>query len=893
MEKDLLWTKLQVPRPRAGRVERRHLLARLDSLLPEPGGWRRKVTLVSAPAGYGKTTLLSAWQARAPCRVAWLSLESGDDDLPRFLTYLVAALQEATSGVGKDTLALLSGGQSLPVAALLGPLLNELAGEPAALALILDDYHTIQAEAIHRALTFFVEHQPPQLHLAILTREDPPLPLARWRAVGALAEIRQEDLRFSEAEATTFLQEVVALPLSIEQVAALETRTEGWIAGLQLAALALKGCADADAFVESFAGSNRYVLDYLLEEVFGHQPAAVREFLLATSILERFTAPLCAAVMATLGGPEADWTAILSAVRSHLTYLDRANLFVVALDDRREWFRYHHLFAELLRHQLRLRGLPLGKLHRAAGEWFLAQQMMEAATEQFLAGGAWQQAATVIEQQSDRLLKQGACRTLLRWLRQMPEEVIRNQPQLCLTYAWALIFGGQTETAAAYLQETAGAIATDPELRRGVLEAQAYIARMRHDLPQTISLSRQALALPPAADASERAVLALGLGLAYWQSGQPREAEEVLLEAIEAAERSHNQYAQLVATGFLGTVRATLGGLQEATQMLEDTVRRVGQQPPAAIAYHVLGALLYEWNDLERAEHLLGQAVVLARRSANAELIEGACRQLARLRQAKGDEAGALAALAEAERAVGDEASDLARSRIADAYVQMALAQGDRAAATYWAGRRSLPVDAMPFYPQLDLTPARLYLAEGDNEAAARHLAKQAERAATAGWEYGLVETRVLQALAAEDETTALSFLTAALTLARRGGYVRTFVDKGEPLAALLRLAVTRGIAAGQATALLAAFDPGTAGEEPVAAHRPPTPLVDPLSEREIEIVTLLARRYTNAEIAETLTVSVNTVKTHLRHIYEKLGVHDRRDAVARARKFNLVPQKR
>ncbi len=274
-------------------------------------------------------------------------------------------------------------------------------------------------------------------------------------------------------------------------------------------------------------------------------------------------------------------------------------------------------------------------------------------------------------------------------------------------------------------------------------------------------------------------------------------------------------------------------------------------------------------------------------------MIEGACRQLARLRQARGDEAGALVALAEAERAIGDEASDLARSRIADAHVQIALAQGDLAAATYWAGRRILPVDAMPFYPQLDLTPARLYLAEGDNDAAASHLAQQAARAAAAGWEYGLVETRVLQALAAADEATALSFLTVALALARPGGYVRTFVDKGEPLAALLRLAVTRDVAANQAVDLLTAFAPGAGRKNLSVAAHSQTPLIEPLSERELEIVSLLARRYTNAEIAQTLTVSVNTVKTHLRHIYEKLGVHDRREAVARARKFNLVPQKR
>lgn len=890
MENELLQTKLRAPPLRTERVVRQRLVARLDAGFVDEIGWGRKVTLVSAPAGYGKSTLLSGWRAEAEHPVVWLSLEERDNDLARFLAYLIAALRQVYAGTGKATMDLLAAGGVASAEALLVPLLNVLASEPAPLTIVLDDYHVIHLGPIHEALAFFVAHQPPQLHLIISTREDPPLPLARWRAAGQLEEIRMGDLRFSRVEVAAFLREVMNLRLDDEQIAALETRTEGWIAGLQLAAVALQGRDDADAFVQSFAGSNRYILDYLLEEVFGQQPATVQDFLLVTSILERFTASLAAALHTARAAPGTEPPG-QPAVRAILDYLERANLFVVSLDDRRQWFRYHQLFTELLRHQLRLRNWPTEPLHGAAGRWYAERGMAEPAIDHFLAGQAWREAALWIGSQSEALLRRGESRTLLRWLEELPEEVIRSQPQLCLSNAWTLLFAGQAERAAGYLDTVEG-LAANREMRYEVLAARAYMARMQQDLPGTIALSREALALAPEGDSNARGILSVGLGLAYWQSGRVKEADEALFEAIQATRQVGNHYAQLIASGFLGTVRATMGQLRGAVQLLEEALRWGQDQPPASVAHHVLGALLYEWNDLERAGDHLQQAVALARRSANAEMMEGAYRELARLQLAQGEWDAAAASLADAWRAVGQEASSLTRSRLAAAQVQLALAQGDILTAARWADQRTLPVDASPFYPRLDLTPARLALARGEKQLAASKLAAAAAQAEQGGWQYGLLETRVLQTLAAPDEDMALFFLLEALRQAQPEGYVRTFIDKGEPLALLLRRVPAQGPLEEFAELLLLALGRSVSTSEaaspPITGRAPP--LLEPLSERELEIIGLLASGRSNAEIAQALTVSVNTIKTHLRHIYEKLDVHDRRAAVRRADELNLLP---
>lgn len=885
----LLQTKLHVPRARPGLVTRVKLIASLNE------GLAGKLTLVSGPAGYGKTTLVAGWILESGrlqfAHHAWLSLDEDDNDLPRFLAYLIAALQQIDGAIGRQTLSMLSVPQRPHLEPLLVALLNDLAVQSEKTLLVVDDYHTIHAPEIHEALTFFLDHQPSSLHIVLITREDPPLPLARWRARGQMTEMRQADLRFSVRETAAFLNGAMGLDLTPEQIAALDARTEGWVAGLHLAALAMQGRQDIDQFVKSFTGSNRFILDYLVEEVFRQQPAFVRRFLLVTSILDRLSAPLCDTLLKGDGwNSEVDRVPIASIPESSspsqsiLAYLERSNLFTTPLDDERRWYRYHHLFSDLLHHQLRKEGLATTRLHQLAGSWYAENGFLGSAITHFLSARNWDAAATLLSEHSETLLKRGEVRTLLRWMEALPEVVVSSMPRLCLSFAWALIFNGQFDAATAYLHRAACHDAEDVIVQQGIASARAYIARMKLDLPATITLSERALDLTPPGDHASRGVLVLGLAIAYWQSGQTAEATQAFIAASHEAQQGNNQHVHIMADTFLSMVRAAQGQLHQAGDMLRDVLDHAQTYPPGAAAHYILSALLYEWSELDGAAVHVEQAIDKARRSGNAELIDGAYRQLARLKQATGNASGALAALEEAERAVGEEVSKLTRSRIADAYVQLMLAQGDVDRALHWFGQRVVACDASFFYPLLDLTPARLALAQGNKLAAAQHLARQYDRAVAASWEYGAIETRALQALAAPDAEQALPFLRDALLRASPEGYVRTFVDKGPHMAALLRYAAAQGIAADFVRTLLGAFNSTR------APATTPSPLIEPLSERELELLQLLARRRTNAEISTALTISINTVKTHLGHIYDKLGVHDRRAAVTRARELGQLP---
>jgi LuxR family maltose regulon positive regulatory protein len=512
--------------------------------------------------------------------------------------------------------------------------------------------------------------------------------------------------------------------------------------------------------------------------------------------------------------------------------------------------------------------------------------------EHFLQAENWEEAAALLDGYGETMLKRGEASTFLRWMGMIPEDVIYRWQELCLSYVWASIFAGQLETVDHLLQTPYLAASPDPAVAGSVLAARAYVARLRQDVPQTIALSRRALETMTDADPNLRAVLAVGLGLAYWQTGQVQESVTALVEAIEMGRRAENHYATLVAIGFLATARATQGQLREAIGLLEEAFRWWRDLPASSGSYHIMGALLYEQNDLKGAATHIEQGIALARRSGNVELLEGACRQMARLQQALGDTVAARGALEEATRAAGDGATPLSRSRIAAAHAQLALDHGDLEAARHWAAQREVAVDPSPFYPLLDLLPARLSLAAGDKDAAARHLQEQAARALAAGWQYGLIETRLLQALAASDVERALTFLEDALQRGAPEGFVRVFVDHGAALLSLLHAAAQRNIHAPYVRKLVAAFGsaPGPVPMPAPAEAAPATALVEPLSERELEIVALLLARRTNAEIALALSISVNTVKTHLRHIYEKLGVNDRHAAARRARELNLAP---
>lgn len=934
----LLSTKLYVPPVRPELVSRPRLTERVNE------GATRKLTLISAPAGFGKTTLLSEWAAdlRLPIadfrlgtdsdsienRVAWVSLDKDDSDPARFWAYFVAALQTVQADVGQAALAMLQSPQPPPMEAVLTPLISEIAAVPDLLVLVLDDYHLIEAQPIHSALAFLLDHLPSQMHLVIAGRADPPLPLARLRGRGQLTELREDDLRFTPDEAAAFLNQVMGLNLSDQDVAALETRTEGWIVGLQLAALSMRGRHDVGQFVESFTGSHRYILDYLMEEVFRQQPAAVQDFLLKTSILDRFTAPLCDAVL-DIG----DWGLDIDSDETQylipntqspssqriLEYLERSNLFLVPLDDQRRWYRYHRLFADLLRHRLEMvaGSKRVALLHARASQWYETNGFPADAVHHALAAHDWERAATLISDASGNLMERGEVMTVVGWLQALPDEVVRARPQLCLECSWPLILTGHLETAESYLAQAEqaaygeqGRTAQENAAFLGeIIAAQAYIARTRGDARRTIELSEQALTLLPRDDLSVRSIVALNLGLAHWHRGHLAEAEQALTEAEHAALQSGNSHVRLMALGILGPIQAAQGKLHQGAVLCQQAIK-LGERSPAMALTHIeFSALLYEWNDLEAAADHLRRGIELTQRSGNLELQTGGYRMLALLKQTQGDASAALAALQEAHQLARDhDVTPLVRARNAACHAQIALAQDDVATAVHWAEQVTEDADASLFYPFLRLTPARLLLAQNQKVAAAEQLEALYETAVGAGWQFGVVEVRALQALAAPTPTAALTLLADALALAQPEGYVRTFVDKGEPMRLLIsdfRFSIERqGCGAESrhlltyAEKLLAAFDLERSkfqvpGSRPLPSLKPetlqPETLVEPLSDRELDVLRLLADGQTNHEIAQALCVSVNTVKTHLKTIYGKLGVHNRREATARAKKLGLV----
>jgi LuxR family maltose regulon positive regulatory protein len=878
MATSLLTTKLHIPPIRPELVSRPHLTRRLDE------GLAGKLTLLSAPAGYGKTTLVSDWLHSAGRPFTWLTLDEDDNDPARFLAYLVAALQLVDSRLGEAARAMLLTPQPPPPESVLTALINDIAAVGQPFALALDDYHLIGTLAIHQLLTFLLDHQPSEMHLVIATRQDPPLPLARWRARGQMAEFRQADLRFTREETADFLRRVMGLDLSHADVAVLHQRTEGWIAGLQLTALSMQGRSDAQEFVRSLTGSHRYILDYLIEEVFKLQPTDAQAFLLKTSVLDRFSAPLC--------------DAITERDDSHdvLRALEQANLFLVPLDDTRQWYRYHRLFADLLRHRLEIveSEAVVNRVHEVASEWYEANGFPSEAVHHALAARDWERAATLISDAGDALMKRGEMVTLLRWFQALPEHVVRASPRLCCDYSWPLILTGQLEAAESYLGQASEAADEDPVLLRQIVTAQVQIARTRGDDSRTIELSRQILPLLTEQDLAERSVVMVNLGAAHCNRGDLAEADQSMREALQASEKTDNTFVKWVSLHFLGRVEAARGRLRRASALYQQVLsegEQGGPSMPLAMAHLDLSGLLHEWDDLDRAHDHLQQSLDLARRDGHLEVEISGHRLLAMLRQAQGRNADAFQALENAHRLAGEaNLPPLARARNAACHVQMALAQGDLATATRWADRMWDDADASSFYPRLNLTQARLFMAEDRQAAAIEWLESCSETAAQRGLGWGMIRTRVLQALAAPTPDAALPFLAEALTLAEPEGFVRTFIDEGASLAALLPCAAEQGIVRPYVARLLAAFELDASRKTGAPTPSPQQPLIEPLSKRELEVLRLTTEGLTNQEIAQALYVSINTVKTHLRNVYGKLGVANRREAAAKATTLGLIP---
>ena len=905
MDTPLLTTKLYSPPVRPEMVLRPRLIERLDA------GLHRKLTLISAPAGFGKTTLVSAWlhSAAGPASAArastWLSLDEGDNDLIRFLNYLVAAFRQVDDEIGPAVQHLLEAPQLPPVETLLTELINDVATRSLSFVLVLDDYHTVTQLGVHEAVSFLLERQPPQMHLVIISRHDPPFPLSRLRGRGQVTEIRQSDLRFTVEEATTFLNQSMGLNLETSEVAALDAQTEGWIAGLQMAAFALQsritesGTGSVSRFIDSFSGRHHFILDYLTDEVLRRQPEPIYKFLLRTSILERMCGSLCDA----LKGPAAGDKSILTPGQQTLEGLQHANLFVMPLDDERQWYRYHRLFAELLRARLRETEPHLvPELHLRAATWCDQNELLAEAVHHALAIPDFDLAAGVIER---AILKVTAwpsvtVATFLEWLTVLPDDVVRSRPRLRLFVSRVLYLAGQREKTGRILQELEELLHDNPSIPDAenllglVFVDRASYAAVRGDVQQAIEFAHQTLAYWPEDNAMMRMRVSAILGLAHFRAGDMSEAGRAFSQAIAAARAANLGFVAVPLVCNLAEVHIAQGQLGQAFQTCQQAMdMAIVDGAPTSMAGFAgleLGKILYEHNDLPAAERHVSDSLDLLGRSGTTDSFGIGHALLARIRQARGDGDGARAAIQRAIQIA--QGFDIARVSILIAAHQARiwLAQGKLELAVRWARDYERLGEREYLSEFEDLTLVRVHLAQDKPSQALALLDAWLPPAKAAGRMGTAIEIMILRALAlgalGDPSAGPLNALQQALELAEPEGYARVFIDEGEPMARLLRQAAKRGIAPGYVGQLLAVLETGTQ-EQPAIDM---SSLVEPLSAREIEVLELLADRLSNREIAQRLFISLPTVKSHTRNIYGKLGVHNRKEAVVRAQALGILP---
>jgi LuxR family maltose regulon positive regulatory protein len=883
----LLTTKLYAPAPRAELVPRSRLIVRLSSGLWQSGAFARRLTLISAPAGFGKTTLVAEWQHSRPDTApaftfTWLSLDEQDNDPARFLIYLLAALQKIDPSIGQGALAMMQAPPPPPPESLLSSLINDLAAAPQPFVLVLDDYHLIQAPSIHQQLSFLLEHQPPQVHVAIVTREDPPLPLSRLRARGQIADIRQRDLQFTEGETAEFLQHTMALELPAADVAVLHRRTEGWIAGLQLAALSMQRSDDLRQFVADLDGSQRYILDYLVEEVFQRQPPGVQDFLLKTSILDRLSGPLCDAVTGRGDGQQV------------LLALDHANLFLVRLDESRQWYRYHRLFRDLLRTQRA--GLDVVPLHLSAARWYEAHGFLDEAMTHALAAEDWDEVERLSAPASAEAIKNGQLTTLSRWLAAMPDAQVRRRSRFATMKAWACLSTGQLETAEASADLAESLLPADAlPMDRGVLLAlRTYISLARHDIAGTIRLAAEAQALLEKGDPYfARGAVLNNLAQAQVATGDIPAAAQTYRELLRQSQGVHPLSA-VSALSHLADSLDMQGKRNEAMALCRQAVdqcldARGRPLPPGGLAHILLGRMCFEGNDLAGARQHLLQGLELARPLGRATVPMTGLVELARLQLAAGEGEAAQATIGELRQLAAQLHWLQVDLEVAAVEAGFALRQGDVAVAGRWAETAGLsPADAPTFLREGEyFTYARLLLAQHRPADAQTLLAHLEDYARSSGLVLSLITVCILQAAARRalgQKDQALACLEEAVRLAAPEGYRRAFLDEGPDVLALLP--GVRRVAPEFVDDLLGAAPSAPTREKP--SHRAP-PLVEPLSERELEVLALMAEGLSNREIAEKLFVSVGTVKTHVHNICGKLAVASRTQAAAQARELGLL----
>jgi LuxR family maltose regulon positive regulatory protein len=872
LEQSLIKTKLFIPPAPPELVKRPRLLDKIQAAL------HHKLTLVSAPAGFGKTTLLSEWihDSQPPIAAVWLSLEEADSDPRRFWEYFIAALRTLQPDIGGISLQLLHASQPIPIESVLTPLTNDLAGIAQDTFLILDDYHFIQSEPVHSGINFLLEHLPPRLHLVIATRADPPLPVAHWRGKGTILEIGADDLRFTTEEAAALLTGFGVLALSSGDIKALNARAEGWVVGLKMAMLSMRGVKDIPGFISGFTGTQRYIMDYLIEEVLQQQSPEARDFLLKTSVLERLNGPLCDAVTGRYDGQET------------LISLDKANLFLVPLDESRHWYRYEHLFAELLRHRLEIEFGPekSNELHRLASEWHEGNGFPEKAIDHALAARDWEKAIELVMSDDWQKGVSGVPLTYVcNWLRQVPLEVLRDHPIAYARYVLSLISTGEIKAGVKLLDSFEKSEISDDKTEELIARARMNIALFRSD-PRIEEYARKVLSLR-SDDIQTRMNVSYQLGIYYAMTRRYNEAEPFLSEAYAFYQQQGAPIEASDTLTFLAYIEFHYGKLHHSEEILKRALGMSKWGQTTGFQHLLLGLIYLHWNDLEGAVAEWEKVYEWEKASLISPLsfvMGRVYRYTSLVCLIKGDTTAAAEALEKSEKILKTEdASPEDLASFAGYRLAIALEEGDREATSRWLDKLAEYEGPFPDMP----SGARHLLYERWGDTGRERLQAEYEQAHKEGYHYHEIGIRLEQAMLSPDPDEALAFVAEALAMAKPEDNIRILVPTGAPITPLLRRAIAAGIEPEFARKVLKIIEDEKRQRKIKKGEIPSTTGL--LTGRELEVLHLMADGLSNPQIAKKLIVSPDTAKTHVHHILDKLEAASRVQAIARARDLDLL----
>jgi LuxR family maltose regulon positive regulatory protein len=913
----LLKTKVHIPKTRRDLVRR----ARLQEMLN--ANQKIKLILVSAPAGFGKTTLLSDWLQGVERSVAWISLDRGDNDLTRFLSYVVMALQGIQENFGISILDMVHSPKPPPMESIFVSLINAVTERFDPFYLILDDYHVITESAVHEAIIFLVDHLPPSMQMVLSSRADPPWPIARLRARGELLELRAKDLRFTHHEAHQFLTKVMDFDLKGDELKALELRTEGWIVGLQMAALSMQGQDDVSGFIQAFTGSNRFILDYLMEEVLERQPPGIQDFLLRTSVLERMSASLCDALVK--GKDTGYWILdtegdgnLQSPISSQqiLEYLDQRNLFVIPLDNEREWYRYHHLFSDLLRSRLQqVEPHLLPDLYGQASDWCDENGFMVEAVQYALSAKNFERASQLVEENALNMIHHGELTTVLGWFSDFPEEILEIRPWLHIHHAWALLYLGQLESAEGLIRKVEdllegfedSRIAEAQHLMSHVLAIRANLEEVRGDRPLAARLAGEALGLLPESELIMRSSLLMLRSFCLQWSGNYKEAAQISQEAVALGKSIGNQDVVVMALNDLAALQIyqaklhdALATCEKALEINRESSERGSVIPISSIGvtYLYMSRVLLEWNDLDTALEAVMKGLELRRQWGGLDIEAVGNVDLIRIFLARG-------ALEEAQEAIlrsKTVSPEMAALQLPVAEARVFLAMGEAAAAVQVIEKRGVHISGaidlgyIPLYPAL----AKALIQDGRIEEALGLLERFQGVVEEKGLTSYLIDALVQKAMAMQkqgEDEKALDLLTEALILAEPEGFIHTFIDEGAAMGKLLLMLEPRGFKTDYVEKLLGELENETKEDGPVTitlaaeVGEAQLSLVEPLTERELQVLRLLRTDLSAKEIADELFVAISTVRSHIKRIYSKLDVHTRLEAISAARDLGLIKE--